>query len=143
VIPVSSLAALAQGVDAPRVLAAFDARMHQIYCGAYARNLTGIVELVGGENVTAPGDVPLPDGHGWVGAGSGWDQYHDELLQRLGERIASWHERGYPRAGDVARFAAAMFQAGKAIPAEQALPVYLRDEVAAKQSPKGGGGIIL
>jgi tRNA threonylcarbamoyladenosine biosynthesis protein TsaB len=133
VTPISSLAALAQGVDALRVLAAFDARMHQVYSGAYARNVEGIVELAGNESVVAPGEVPLPEGNGWVGAGSGWDQYHDDLLQRLGERVASWHARGYPRAGDVARLGAAMFRAGKAIPAEQALPVYLRDEVAVKQ----------
>lgn len=134
VIPVSSLAALAQGVDAPRVLAAFDARMNQVYIGAYARNAAGIVELAGSEDVAAPRDAPLPSGSGWVGAGSGWDRYHDELLQRLGERVASWHERGYPRASDVARLGAALLRAGGAIPAERALPVYVRDEVAVKQT---------
>jgi tRNA threonylcarbamoyladenosine biosynthesis protein TsaB len=45
VTPISSLAALAQGVDAPRVLAAFDARMNQVYCGAYVKNAQGIIEL--------------------------------------------------------------------------------------------------
>ena len=132
VTPISSLAALAQGVDAPRVLAAFDARMNQVYSGAYARNAGGVVESVGSESVAAPRDVPLPEGQGWVGAGSGWDQYHAELLQRLGERVASWHARGYPRATDVARLGAVAFQAGRAIPAEQALPVYVRDDVAVK-----------
>ena len=33
VVPVSSLAVLAQGVGAPKVLAAFDARMNQVYWG--------------------------------------------------------------------------------------------------------------
>ena len=37
----------------PRVLAAFDARMHQVYRGAYVRNAQGIVELAG-KSVTAP-----------------------------------------------------------------------------------------
>ncbi|MEW6331938.1 MAG: tRNA (adenosine(37)-N6)-threonylcarbamoyltransferase complex dimerization subunit type 1 TsaB [Pseudomonadota bacterium] len=133
VTPISSLAALAQGVDAPRVLAAFDARMNQVYSGAYVRNERGIVELAGIESVTVPSDVPLPEGNGWSGAGNGWDQYHGVLLERLGERIAGWRKRAYPRAGDVARLGAAMVQAGKAIAAELALPVYVRDDVALKQ----------
>ena len=72
VVPVSSLAALAQGVDAPKVLAAFDARMQQVYWGAYVRNAQGLMWLQGGEIVIAPKDVPPPDGDGWTGAGSGW-----------------------------------------------------------------------
>lgn len=134
VTPVSSLAALAQGVDAPRVLAAFDARMNQVYSGAYVRNAEGIVELIGSEAVLAPSDVPLPDGYDWIGAGSGWDQYHAALLQRLDKHVAGWRERVYPRARDVARLGAAVFRAGRAIPAELALPVYVRDDVAVKQT---------
>ena len=134
VTPISSLAALAQGVDAPRVLAAFDARMHQVYSGAYVRNAQGIVELAGNEGVAAPLDVPLPGGNDWVGAGNGWDQYHAALLERLGGRVINWHKQVYPRARDVGRLGAVAVQAGKALSAEQALPVYVRDDVAVKQT---------
>jgi tRNA threonylcarbamoyladenosine biosynthesis protein TsaB len=58
VLPVSSLAALAQGIEAPGVLAAFDARMDQLYWGAYVRNARGLVELSGAEKVLAPRDIP-------------------------------------------------------------------------------------
>jgi len=133
VAPVSSLAALAQGVDAARVLAAFDARMNQVYSGAYARNAQGIVELAGSESVTNAADVPLPEGNDWVGAGNGWDLHHAALLARLGERVTSWSKQVYPHARDVARLGAAIVQAGRAVPAEMALPVYVRDEVAVKQ----------
>ncbi|GAB4513248.1 MAG: tRNA (adenosine(37)-N6)-threonylcarbamoyltransferase complex dimerization subunit type 1 TsaB [Sulfuricaulis sp.] len=133
VTPISSLAALAQGVDVVRVLAAFDARMNQVYCGAYAQNAQGIVELVGNESVTAPLNVPLPEGNGWVGAGNGWDEYHAVLLAHLGGRVINWHKQAYPHARDVGRLGAVAFQAGKAIAAEQALPVYVRDNVAVKQ----------
>jgi hypothetical protein len=34
-----------------------------------------------------------------------------------------------PRAGDIARIAATDFAAGKGMPAERGLPVYLRDDV--------------
>lgn len=134
VTPVSSLAALAQGVDVPRVLAAFDARMNQVYSGAYMKNAQGIIELVGNESVAAPLDVTLPEGNDWVGAGNGWDQYHVALLQRLGNRVADWRKQVHPRARDVAQLGALAVQAGKAIAAEQALPVYVRDDVAVKQA---------
>lgn len=133
VTPVSSLAALAQGVEASRVLAAFDARMNQVYSGAYARNAQGLVALTGREEVTAPNDVPFPDGREWVGAGSGWDRYHGALMSHLGNRIVTWRAQVYPRASDVGRLGAAAFQAREAVAAEQALPVYLRDEVAMKK----------
>jgi len=57
VVPVSSLAALAQGQNADRVLAAFDARMQQVYWGAYVRGPGGLVELTGEESVLAPSEI--------------------------------------------------------------------------------------
>lgn len=133
VTPISSLAALAQGVDAPRVLTAFDARMNQVYCGAYVRNPQGIVELLGSETVAAPLDMPLPDGNDWVGAGNGWDLYHAVLLEHLGGRVIDWYKQARPHARDVGRLGAVAVQAGKAVSAELALPVYVRDDVAVKQ----------
>ena len=132
VVPVSSLAALAQGADAEKVLAAFDARMQQVYWGAYLRNSEGIVALAGAEVVIAPDAVPLPETVGWVGVGSGWDQYADTLSRRLGERVTRWERQVYPSARFVAALGAVMFTSGKVVPAEEALPIYIRDEVAVK-----------
>jgi tRNA threonylcarbamoyladenosine biosynthesis protein TsaB len=136
VVAVSSLAALAQGQAAASVLAAFDARMHQVYFGAYRRNARGIVELTGSELVVAPKAVAIPEGAGWVGAGSGWDEYHAELSQRLGDRVVEWHPRAFPRGGDVAQLGAVAYEAGALLSPEQALPIYLRDEVAVKQGKR-------
>lgn len=133
VTPVSSLAALAQGVEAPRVLTAFDARMNQVYSGAYVRDAQGLVALTGEEAVTALDNVTLPEGMEWVGAGSGWDRHHGTLLKQLGDRIVTWHAQRFPHARDVGRLGAAAYQAREAVTAEQALPVYLRDEVAVKR----------
>ena len=132
VVPVSSLAALAQGVDAPKVLAALDARMNQVYWGAYRKNQMGIVELEGDETVTAPHDVVIPEDEGWTGAGSGWDQYHIILSQRLGNGVRTWKQQVFPRARHVAQIGAVLFNNGKAVPPELAYPVYLRDKVAEK-----------
>ncbi len=133
VVPVSSLGALAQGQDAKRVLAAFDARMSQVYWGAYIRDGNGTVELDGRECVAMPQQVPLPRASGWLGAGSGWDQYADALATRLGQRLAGWHRQCYPQARHVAQLGAVGLRAGRAVAAEHALPVYIRDEVTSKR----------
>jgi tRNA threonylcarbamoyladenosine biosynthesis protein TsaB len=136
VLPVSSLAALAQGVDAPAVLAAFDARMGQVYWGAYRRGAHGLVELSGAEVVADPARVPLPEGGGWHGAGTGWDAYHAALIARVAAVLQGWSAQQYPHASAVAQLAVADFNAGRGLAPEQALPVYLRDDVA---KAKGAG----
>lgn len=136
VVPVSSLAVLAQGEEADKVLAAFDARMHQVYLGAFVRGDDGLVRPVGEERVVAPERVPLPEGEGWVGVGSGWDEYHASLLPRLGHRVHEWRPGRFPRARHLARLADHDFREGRAVPPEQAVPVYLRDEVAARRAER-------
>ncbi len=136
VVPISSLAALAQGQKADRVLAAFDARMQQVYWGAYERSPQGLMALRGEERVIAPAHVPLPEGEGWQGAGTGWDQYHDTLTARLAGRLAGWTPGAFPHAADLARLAVPALAAGRAVRADEAVPVYIRDEVAVKQRPR-------
>lgn len=136
VVPVSSLAALAQGTDAPRVLAAFDARMQQVYWGSYVRNADRLVVLQGKEQVIAPHAVALPHGQDWAGAGSGWDQYGEALRARLGGQLRDWRAGCYPHARNVAELGVAAVLQGQAVPAELALPVYLRDDVAVKLSER-------
>ena len=133
VVPVSSLATLAQGVDAPRILAAFDARMSQVYWGAYVRNAQGMVELSGEEQVLSPEDIPVPAETDWVGAGSGWDRYATAIMARLTNRVSAWRAQCFPRARFAAQLGAYLYREGAALAPELALPVYLRDEVAAKQ----------
>ena len=132
VIPVSSLAALAQGADAAKILTAFDARMNQVYWAAYVRNSQGLVELYGDEMVAAPQNIPIPTDAGWIGVGSGWDQYNEPLMQRLAEKVTSWRPQCFPRARFVAQLALDAYAKGKAVAPEQAVPVYVRDEVAVK-----------
>ena len=109
VIPVSSLAVLAQGVDAPKVLAAFDARMNQVYWGAYVRDDKGLMRLTGTEIVIVPAAVPLPEGSGWVGAGSGWDQCAAVLTARLGSHVSEWRKQVFPKARHVVELGLELF----------------------------------
>nr|VFK21663.1 MAG: tRNA threonylcarbamoyl adenosine modification protein YeaZ [Candidatus Kentron sp. LFY] len=94
-VPVSSLQALAQGVwrqhKARSILTAFDARMGEVYWGAYRVDSRNLAAPVIEECVCAPVAIALPDEEGdWFGAGSGWATYGGELgqtveWQRLGE----------------------------------------------------------
>ena len=132
VIPISSLAALAQGVDAPRVLAAFDARMRQVYWGAFQRDPDGLMTPVAAETVVDPAAAPLPAGQGWLVAGSGWDAYKDIMEPRLHAQGGSGLSQVMPRACHVAVLAVTRFQAGDVASPELAVPVYIRDNVAMK-----------
>lgn len=133
VVPVSSLAALAHGVwreqAASRVIAAFDARIGEVYCGAYACR-EGEARAVLAEQVAAPATLALPQAGQWTGAGSAWRVYQRELRERLGERLARIAAAEHACAEDVAALAARLFAAGVHVGADQAVPVYLRDEVA-------------
>ncbi len=135
VVPVSSLAALAHDEPQTRVLAALDARMGQLYWAAYLRDGPRL-RLVGLEHVAAPGDLSVPEGGGWWGVGSGWDLYAAPLMERWPDQVSGWSAQRYPRARAVAALGAEGLAAGEALPAERALPVYVRDEVAKK---KAGG----
>ena len=133
VVPVSSLAALAW--DAPDngapVLAVIDARMGEVYAGAYRRDAAhgGLVPLTP-ESVGAAGAISLVDAEAWNVIGSGWDAYRDAVRERLGA-APRWSDGArYPQARAVAELAAAEFAAGHAVAPELALPVYLRDKVA-------------
>lgn len=135
VVPVSSLQALAQGTarehGAAAVLSALDARMGEVYWGAYRADPAGVMRPVITERVCAPQDVPEPEplDAGWHAVGSGWAAYGEGLRARCRVRLED-HGEAPVHARDVARLAAALFTEGVAVPAEQALPVYLRDEVA-------------
>ncbi|HHH44945.1 MAG TPA: tRNA (adenosine(37)-N6)-threonylcarbamoyltransferase complex dimerization subunit type 1 TsaB [Gammaproteobacteria bacterium] len=141
VIPVSTLAALAQGTvrqqGAVNVLAALDARMQEVYWGAFRCDTEGLVVAVGKEQVCAPEAVECPQTGDWSGAGNGWQAYADQLSQRCAVPGAAIYAQQQPQAADVARLAVAAFAQGEVLAPEQVCPVYLRNDVARK--PQAGG----
>lgn len=132
VVPISTLAALADGArresGARRVLAAIDARMGEVYWGAFQVADDGVLTALGEECVCPPHAVELPPDDGWHGVGTGWGAYPDALGARLGPKLAGWSAERWPRARDVA----ALALDGVAVAAAEALPVYLRDQVVAR-----------
>lgn len=131
VAPISTLAAIARGAgDAhgvEQVAVAIDARMGEIYWGTYRLGGDGGVALSGQECLCRPAAALLIEGGDWAGAGSGW-AVHSEALQHLG--IKQWWADCYPRAAVIARLGTLAYRSGALVSPEQALPVYLRDEVA-------------
>lgn len=134
VVAVSSLQALAQGVRREHgcraVYSALDARMHEVYWGAYrSDDATGLMQPVADERVCAPSAVSAIAGDAWCGAGSGWQTYAEVLDGRLGA-LKECYPAAAIHARDVAAIAVVACASGAAVPAEQALPVYLRNQVA-------------
>lgn len=136
VVPVSSLRALAQTAlsdadfaDGDCILAALDARMDELYWAGY-RLENGELQGLGDENLSAPERLMLPGDvsrQRWTGVGNGW-RYRERIGCR--DRMQRIDEDLLPRASAVATLAAADVASGRTLPAEQALPTYLRDEVA-------------
>lgn len=137
VVPVSSLQALAQGAcregGHAQVLAAFDARMDEVYWGIYAAGDDGLMAPQAQECVCAADAVPVPPAGEWFGVGEGWSAYADVLTARVGGRLAGVEAGRLARAVDVAVLARAAHARGESVPACAALPVYLRNRVARKR----------
>ena len=138
VAPVSSLAALAQGAteQADALLATMDARMGEIYWGLYEPANGGVARLAAGERVSDPAAVTLPAGRSFFAIGSGWETYGALLAERFKGRVTGAAPARRPRARDLLPLAQAELEQGQGLPPEQALPVYLRNEVA--QKPRNG-----
>jgi len=135
VLGISTLAALAQGTQADRVIACLDARMNQVYCAAYERTGTAWREVCTA-TVCDPQAVPQPVGHDWAGVGSGFAAYGAALAERLEGRLAAIDAERFPQAADILALALPRLAAGEAYPAHEATLVYLRDKVALKTSER-------
>jgi tRNA threonylcarbamoyladenosine biosynthesis protein TsaB len=136
VVPVSDLRAVAQQVfdvvpDAGSVLVCNDARMKEVYWACFVRGKDRLASAATVERVSAPDSVDLPAGlPGAVhGAGRGFRAY-PQLAARLAPAIASFHPTLLPRAREIAHIGRVEHATGRSLPPEQAVPVYVRDDVA-------------
>ncbi len=142
VAPVSSLAAVAEQVPAATgeaILICNDARMGEVYWGLFRREADGGLGSLAPERVDPPERV----GHGVAtaahAAGNALAR-HPALHDRLRNAGLQIHDGLYPRADAVARLGARTLAGGGGVPAEQALPVYIRDDVA-RPSPRNVTGM--
>lgn len=138
VVPVPTLAALAQAAwrdrGAVRVVACLDARMHEVYVGAYER-VGGDWRVVMEPAVLKPDDVTAPAGDSWHGEGDGFAAY-PTLASRLG--LASVNA-GVPDARAIGELALPELAAGRGVAAADALPLYVRHRVALTSAERAAG----
>jgi tRNA threonylcarbamoyladenosine biosynthesis protein TsaB len=144
VLPVSDLAALAlqawQRLGWTECMVCQDARLQEFFVGAFRiekqAGETSPVELwpealVNLEKlIEKAGDFQRVVGSGWVTPG-GQQARRAEMLVDA--------EIQLPRAGDIARLGRLALARGEGLPAQLALPVYLRDQVAQKPGPRRTG----
>lgn len=131
VVPISTLQALAQSAyresQTKNIIAAIDARMNEIYWGAYQLSEKNIMLPITAEAICLPAAIKINNENNFVGVGSGWDSYYAIMQNEI--TVEQWLPQRYPHAYDIAVLAQTDFREGKAVSAEQALPVYLRDKV--------------
>jgi len=147
VIAVSSLQALAQGAqrlhNATHALACLDARMGEVYWGAYSVTDGQIMNALFNDSVCPPSEVPLPENanqRDWFLVGSGADQYKDELPVRFGNTLQAKHVAdAWPNAQDILSVALPAARRGEFSSPEKALPVYLRNRVALTEAERAQG----
>lgn len=110
-----------------RVLAAIDARMGEVYSGAFVQ-ADGQWQAAGAESVLPPGQV-APVGE-WFGVGSGFAAEQGALVQACGDALIGVDAQALPHAADLATLAVAAWHRGEAIAPELIEPAYLRNNVA-------------
>jgi tRNA threonylcarbamoyladenosine biosynthesis protein TsaB len=130
VVGVCSLEALSLQGEGDTVLVATDARMGEIYTGAY-EILDGLPVLLGAVSCIAPERLQLPqDGREWYGVGSAFLIHGELLAERAGTRLRFGRPDARVRASDVGRLAALSIAQGGSVPPEHAAPLYVRNKVA-------------
>jgi tRNA threonylcarbamoyladenosine biosynthesis protein TsaB len=133
VIPLSSLAAVAEQVEArpgQTILVAMDARMGEVFHGRFQRDEQGVLRAVSREAVSPPEQVEVADAENTVLAGTAFGRF--ELLDSLAAKAAAVHAGLLPSATALLSLAQQWLQHNPPLPAAMAQAVYLRDNVAEK-----------
>ena len=133
VIGVTSLAMLAQAalVESPEAtaLAAIDARMDEVYFGAY-RLVGGLATAVQDDAVGPAAAVGVPLSAPYIATGSGWNVHREALLAAVPAAPVRIEADAFPHAAAALTIAAARFAAGQGSDAAALVPAYLRNRVA-------------
>jgi tRNA threonylcarbamoyladenosine biosynthesis protein TsaB len=139
IVAISSLTALAQGcyrrLAKNQVLAGLDARMSEVYWTACELR-EGVMQAIDCEVVARIEDLVSIQGDQWWGVGSAWDEFESELNGQFPEQVQGVDRGQTIDALDVAALAAVAYAKGETVSIDQAVPIYLRDDVAAKPKAK-------
>ena len=125
VLPVGSLECMAWAAGGGRTHSLLDARMGEVYVGAFTRHADG-VRAVGELQVLRPEDIKLPEGFQVVGNAL---LSYPQLLERFAHHTKIQPEI-LPHARPLVELAALAFARGEGLDPSLALPRYVRDKVA-------------
>ena len=146
VVGVNTLMALAeasaQQSNCYKVIACLDARMGEVYHAAFVRESIGENSVwieVSPSGLFKPQAMPSVDGDDWVGVGSGWFTYGEQLTEFYGAHVKQVLPQALPTALAVLSIAQPLFAAGLAKPASEAAPIYIRNKVALKTAERALG----
>jgi tRNA threonylcarbamoyladenosine biosynthesis protein TsaB len=124
VVGVNTLLALAVASGEDKVITCLDARMGEIYHAAFERKNGEWIEI-SKTIVCKPETAPLL-GCRAVGVGSGWAVYGEILRKIYAENLNLMLPNVTPRAEAILQLAKPIFAAGKAKPASEAAPIYVK-----------------
>ena len=147
VVAVSTLRAMAQGAyrtfGAEAVMSAIDARMKEIYWGAFTLDDKQCMQPLVDEMVCPPEQALFSPSceaisSDWSAMGTGWC-YRDRILADISvseSKVVRTEEQWFPNSKDIAMLAVHELAAGNVVSAEHAQPTYLRNQVANKPTKK-------
>jgi len=138
VVSVCTLLALAEASSADKVIACLDARMGEVYHAAYEK-IDDTWRCIIEPGLYKPDAVPAIEGAGWVGAGSGWQTYAEQLSAVYAEQLQSTQPHQLPSSAAILKLALPIFAKGEARPASEAMPMYIRNRVALKTAEREQG----
>ena len=138
VVAVPTLEAIAQRAyrlnGATRVLACLDARMREVYVGAYELAVDRWIAKMT-PTVLKPGELEAPQG-AWHGAGGGFAAY-PQLADST--QFSGVDASIAPVASAIVELAAIRLRAGEGMTADEALPLYVRHRVALTSAERAAG----
>jgi tRNA threonylcarbamoyladenosine biosynthesis protein TsaB len=142
VVGVSSLAMLAQRAlhdpAVAQVAAVIDARMSEVYFGAYGRDGAGLATALLADRVCPPDQVPALPAGAWTGVGTGWGRYADVLRAGVKTGLAAVDGAALPHAAEALVLGMPALAAGRGQSADTLAPAYLRDRVALTLEEQAG-----
>ena len=137
VVGVNTLLAIAEACGEQRVIVCLDARMGEIYHAAFVKENNEWIEF-SKTSVCKPDAAPALSGN-WVGVGSGWAVYSDALSKIYADNLIKTMAEITPNAKAILQLAAPIFATGKAKPANEAAPIYVRNRVALTTLERAAG----
>jgi tRNA threonylcarbamoyladenosine biosynthesis protein TsaB len=138
VVGVNTLLAVAQASGADKVIVCLDARMGEIYHAMYIKEKNGWIETCATKVIkpeaawilASRASLTKTNEKVWIGAGSGWAVYAEVLREIYAENLTQVLPEITPSATAILQLAQLTFLAGKAKPAIEAAPIYIRNRVA-------------